>query len=79
MSYRTVELSSLATALRDLTERVSAHADAADAGDDEEVGHRTVRRGAGAHQASRRLGRLTVRSDADRPVTRTVRQARTGG
>jgi hypothetical protein len=63
MSYRTVELSSLPTALRDLTDRVSAHADAAAASDDEEVATELFAVERALTSASRRLTRLTSSSE----------------
>jgi hypothetical protein len=63
MPYRSVELSSLATALRDLTERVTTHADAAAASDDEEMATELFAVERALTSASRRLNRLTSSPD----------------
>ena len=54
----TAELSSLATALDELTRRVTVHADAADAGKDEELSKELFAIERAVAGASRRLTRL---------------------
>ena len=60
MSARPAELSSLATALDELTRRVTAHADAADAAKDEETARELFAIERALTSANRRLTRLSA-------------------
>jgi HAMP domain-containing protein len=60
MPVRAAELSSLATALDELTTRVTAHADAADAAKDEEAARELVAIERSLTSANRRLARLAT-------------------
>jgi len=60
MSVRSAELSSLATALDELTGRVTAHADAADAAKDEETARELFAIERSLNSANRRLTRLST-------------------
>jgi hypothetical protein len=63
MATTTAELSSLATALEDLTRRLTAHADAADAAHDDEVAKELFAIERALMGAGRRLSRLTAMLD----------------
>jgi hypothetical protein len=60
MAATAAELSSLATALDEITRRISAHAEAADADKDEEVASELFAIERSLTSANRRLARLTV-------------------
>jgi hypothetical protein len=60
MPARSAELSSLATALDELTRRVTAHADAADAAKDEETARELFAIERALSSANRRLSRLSL-------------------
>jgi hypothetical protein len=60
MSARPAELSSLATALDDLTRRVTAHADAADVAKDDETARELFAIERALSSANRRLTRLAA-------------------
>jgi hypothetical protein len=60
MSARPAELSSLATALDELTRRVTAHADAADVAEDEETARELFAIERALASANRRLTRLAA-------------------
>jgi HAMP domain-containing protein len=60
MPVRAAELSSLATALDELTARVTAHADAADAAKDEESARELFAIERSLTSANRRLARLAT-------------------
>ncbi len=60
MSTRPAELSSLATALDELTRRVTAHADAADVAKDEETARELFAIERALSSANRRLTRLAA-------------------
>jgi hypothetical protein len=60
MPARSAELSSLSTALDELTRRVTAHADAADAAKDEEAARELFAIERALASANRRLSRLSA-------------------
>ncbi|MGO8870257.1 MAG: hypothetical protein ACLQPH_02445 [Acidimicrobiales bacterium] len=60
MAASSAELSSLATALDELTRRVTAHADAADAAKDEETAKELFAVERALTSANRRLARLSA-------------------
>ncbi len=60
MPVRSAELSSLATALDELTDRVTAHADAADSAEDEETARELFAIERSLNSANRRLTRLAT-------------------
>jgi hypothetical protein len=60
MPVRSAELSSLATALDELTRRVTVHADAADAAKDDEVARELFAIERALNSANRRLTRLST-------------------
>jgi hypothetical protein len=60
MPARSAELSSLATALDELTRRVTAHADAADVAKDEETARELFAIERALSSANRRLARLSL-------------------
>jgi hypothetical protein len=60
MPVRAAELSSLATALDELTRRVTAHADAADTAKDEETARELFAIERALNSANRRLTRLAT-------------------
>ncbi len=60
MAARPAELSSLATALDELTRRVTAHADSADAAKDEETARELFAIERALTSANRRLSKLAV-------------------
>jgi len=60
MATSSAELSSLATALDELSRRITVHADAADAGKDEETARELFAIERALNSANRRLARLSL-------------------